>query len=474
MSEQESQVKPIVLDPEKCTRQAMVGGFVFAGIYVLAGIFLLSRSGDNEVVGVFCLLDAGLFLFGSILALTGKHSPARVIWLIAGILGLPLGLVMVVLANRMNAAIKAAAQARSEQAAALPLAETPSTPAETMSTPATLTEGEPERKRPANVLRAGIYLIVLGIIVAIGGIPYLLDSSGIAYLLNKIGITGYFLGGVGTGSAIAALGVLLSALSFARLPNVPDAPPPMSTFERLAGIFYEPTMVFRNLRAHPRWLAAILVIGVLNAAYINAFYRRVTPEVIVNFTVDKLAESPIFTPPPELLAKMRAEGIEQAKSPIFQAGNVVRMIVSAFFGVAIIGALYLLGVLAFGGRMHFWQAFSVAAYASFPLVVIQRVLSFIILFLKSPDDIHPLIDQETLVHDNLGLLFAAKDHPVLYVAASAIGILSFYKLWLIAKGLNEGGYKVSSSAGWGVAITLWVLALLFGLAIAAIFPGFLS
>ena len=57
---------------------------------------------------------------------------------------------------------------------------------------------------------------------------------------------------------------------------------------------------------------------------------------------------------------------------------------------------------------------------------------------------------------------------------AAIGILSFYRLWLTAKGLREAGYKVSSTAGWSVAITLWVLALLFGMAIAAIFPGFLS
>ena len=80
--------------------------------------------------------------------------------------------------------------------------------------------------------------------------------------------------------------------------------------------------------------------------------------------------------------------------------------------------------------------------------------------------------QETLVTDNLGILFKAAEHPVLFVAASAIGILSFYKLWLTATGLREGGYKVSSSAGWGVAITLWVIVLLFGMAIAAIFPGF--
>jgi len=79
-----------------------------------------------------------------------------------------------------------------------------------------------------------------------------------------------------------------------------------------------------------------------------------------------------------------------------------------------------------------------------------------------------------LVYDNLGLLFSSKDHPVLYVAATAIGILSFYKLWLTAKGLHLTAYKASSSAGWGVAITLWVIGLLFGLAIAAIFPSFLG
>jgi len=314
---------------------------------------------------------------------------------------------------------------------------------------------EPERQRPANLMWAGIVLVVLGIIIVVGG------------------IAGFIAGGIGTGLAVCALGVLLFALSFARLPNVPGAPPPMSTFERLGGIFFEPANVFRNLRAHPRWLAAILLIGIINSAYIFAFTRRITPERIINFTVDKLEESPI-KPPPEALAKMRTEGVEGAKAPAQQAGNAVKGIVSVFFIMAFIACIYLLGVLAFGGRMHFWQAFSVAIYAALPVVVIQKAISFIILFIKSPEDIHPLIGQETLVHDNLGLLFAAKDHPVLYVTASAIGILSFYKLWLVAKGLREGGYKVSSSAGWSVAIIIWGLGLLLSIAVAAIFPSFLS
>ena len=124
--------------------------------------------------------------------------------------------------------------------------------------------------------------------------------------------------------------------------------------------------------------------------------------------------------------------------------------------------------------MHFWQAYAVVAYIFLPFTVIQKGISFIILFIKSPEDIHPILGRESLVTDNLGFLLASKDHPVLFVMATSIGILSFYRLWLTATGLREGGYKVSSSAGWGVAITLFVLALLFGMAIAAIFPGFLS
>jgi hypothetical protein len=314
---------------------------------------------------------------------------------------------------------------------------------------------EPERKRPAKLLWLGVVLVVVGIIVCVGG------------------IVGFINGGIGTGLSLAGLGALFSGLSFVSLPYVPDPPAPMSTAGTLTGIFYEPTNVFRNLRAHPRWLAAILIVGCLSAAYLTAFNHRLTPERIINDMVDKLADSPI-KPPPEALEKMRTQGVEQAKSPMFQAGEAVRTIVGMFFIVAFFAVLYLLGVLAFGGRMHFWQAYAVAAYVLLPVEIIRKVISFVILYIKSPDDINPILGRESLVTDNLGILLKPADHPVLYMIALSIGILSFYKLWLTATGLREGGYKVSSSAAWGVAITLWVLGLLWLMAIAAIFPSFMS
>ncbi len=316
-------------------------------------------------------------------------------------------------------------------------------------------EGEPERKRPVNLLWAGVALVILGILVLVGG------------------IVGFVPGGLGTGSAVCALGVLFFGLSFTSLPNVPNAPAPMSTVGKLTGIFFEPTSVFRNLRAHPKWLAAILIMGCLNAAYGAAFFYRLTPERVINYTFDKLADSPL-KPPPDRMEIAKQQALDAAKLPLARAGNAIKTIVGSFFAVAFIAALLLLGVLAFGGRMHFWQAYAVTAYAALPVLILQKVISFIILFVKSPDDIHPILGQETLVTDNLGILFKSGEHPVLWAGATAIGVLSFYRLWLTATGLREGGYKVSSSAGWGVAITLWTLGLLLGLASAAVFGSFLS
>jgi len=316
---------------------------------------------------------------------------------------------------------------------------------------------EPERRRPANLMWAGVALIVIGIIVVVLGIP------GIALVT----------GGIGTGASVCCLGILFIGFSFMRLPAVKDPPPKMAPASTIAGIFFEPTSVFRNLRAHPQWMAAILIAGILNGAYVAAFVHRLTPERIVNFTMDKLEESPI-KPPPEAIAQARTTGVEQAKSATQQAGNIVKAVVGEFFGVAFIAALCLLGVLAFGGRMHYWQTYAVCAYVTLPFTIIQKGISFLILYLKSPDDIHPLIGQQSLVYDNLGLLLSSKDHPVLYVVATTIGVLSLYRVWLSATGLREGGYKVSSSAAWGVTITLFVLFLLFGMAIAAIFPSFLG
>src|SRR5436190_16435179 len=196
---------------------------------------------------------------------------------------------------------------------------------------------EPERRRPTNLMWAGVGLVVVGLIVVVLGIPQL----------------GLITGGVGTGLAICALGILFFGFSFMRLPAVEDPPAPMSTAGTLTGIFFEPTSVFRNLRAWPKWVAAIIIAGAVNGAYQAAFVHRLTPERIINFTVDRLEDSPL-KPPPEALDRMRTEGVAQQKALSQQVGNFFKQIVTAFFGAAFIGGLALLGIVVVVGCMHYW------------------------------------------------------------------------------------------------------------------------
>jgi hypothetical protein len=210
----------------------------------------------------------------------------------------------------------------------------------------------------------------------------------------------------------------------------------------------------------------------LNIAYAVAFQQRLTPERIVSYTADKMAETPFI--PPEAVERAREDGLEAAKNPVQRAGTAVKSVVGVFFFMCLLAVFYMLGVLVFGGRINFWQSFAAILFASVPIVVIQKVISLILLFIKSPDDIHPLMGQETLVQDNLGILFTPAQHPVLFVTASAIGLLSFYALWLKATGLRYAGHRVSKGAAWGTAILFWSLGLLFIVIITALFPSFIS
>jgi Yip1-like protein len=320
-------------------------------------------------------------------------------------------------------------------------------------------EAEPQAPRPTKLLwPIAIGVFVLGLIFVGGGLAKLLP------------------GGIGTGAALCFLGVLLFLLALIRLPLLPNAEPPLSWFEKVTGVFFEPSRVFRNLRFNPTWIGAFLTIWVLTTIYSTAFIQRITPERIVDHTVEKVAQmGPPFAPPPEAIDQMRTNQMDSLKNPVQRVGNVLKSLVGIFvFSGVIPAALIFLGVLVFGGRINFWQALAVVFYSALPVIVIQKILGLVILYLKAPDDLHPVLNAETTLQDNLGILLAPAEHPVLFVIASFIGLTSFYWLWLRAKGIHFGGTRVSKGQGWGVAITLWLLLLVFAVIITALFPGFIS
>ena len=323
--------------------------------------------------------------------------------------------------------------------------------------PPPMPDAGPSAPRPVKLRPFAIGLFVLGLIVLVGGIAK------------------FIAGGVSTGGALCFGGILLFVLSLIPLPVVRESEEPLSFVEKVTGIFFEPARVFRNLRSHPGWIGAFLIIAALSLVYSFAFVQRITPERIVEHMVDKVSQMPApFAPPPQALEKMRTDQMSALKNPAERAGGMVKAVVGLFVLGALAAALCLLGVLVFGGRINFWQALAVIFWAWLPVAIIQKILGLVILYLKAPDDLHPIRNQDTTLQDNLSLLISGTDHPVLFVLLSFIGLTWFYYLWLRAKGLHYGGTKVSSGAGWGVSIILYLMVLLFAVAATTLFPGFVS
>jgi hypothetical protein len=300
------------------------------------------------------------------------------------------------------------------------------------------------------------------IVAAVGFVVCILSITKIVPGLTQAGVVMILLGG------------LIIGLSFVDKPAVEGADR-MSTPATLANIFFSPSDVFRNLRRHPRWFVALLIMSVMSATFTNLFLYRLTPERIANFTIDKTLELPMMNDEArKQIEGGRAEAIEQAKSPISRAGNSVSGFAASTFGYAFLAAVFMLFVLAMGGKMNFWQAFSAVIYAAFPVAVIRFVLNSIILFLKDPAEIHPILGQQTLIQDNLNFLVSPGENPVIFTLLGSISLLAFYWLWLNATGLKHAGEKVTGTAAWSATIGVYVLLVLFGVTMAALFPAFIS
>lgn len=295
----------------------------------------------------------------------------------------------------------------------------------------------------------------------------------IGLLLLVLGIAKIVPGAAQPGGFALFIGLVVFGLSFIPRQPVPeDAPPPLSPVERVTGVFYDPKRVFENLHFHPRWLAAFAVIAIASAIYHVAYVQRMGPELIALAPIEKTIESGFI--PADRADEIREQTREAARSPWMRVFGPLNEIGGIFFFMCILAGLLLLLALIFGGKLTFWQALCVAIYSSMPPIVIDKMISLILLYLKTPDEIDPLKGQKGLVRADLGILFTPSVNPVLYVVGSFVGVLTIYGLWLEATGLRYAGEKLSSAGAWTIAIILWAIGLLLAVIMALLFPAFVA
>src|SRR5919106_464480 len=92
---------------------------------------------------------------------------------------------------------------------------------------------EPKAPRATYLWPFAIGFFVLGLLFLVGSI-------------TKLSPDAWF-----TAIAFCFVGLLIFGLSFIPLPAVPQKEEPLSFLQKVTGIFFEPSRVFRNLREHP-------------------------------------------------------------------------------------------------------------------------------------------------------------------------------------------------------------------------------
>lgn len=274
---------------------------------------------------------------------------------------------------------------------------------------------------------------------------------------------------------VIIIGAAIFGLSFIPQPEPgPNAPPPLAPADRITRVFYEPEPVFKNLRYYPRWLAGFLVIVVISSIYTIATMQRLGPVKMASDYADRYIAGGFVPPDKTDLFKAQAVARAEKEGMIPKITAPLSGICIAFLIMLLLAGVYVLCVLAFGGRMNFWQAMCVAVYSSLPPVVIERVLSLILLYVKSPEDMEALRVQKGLAKADLGILVSATDHPYLFTIASLMGVFTLYGWWLTASGLRNAGEKISNGSAWAIVIMLWFVWVIISLVLAMIAPSFVG
>jgi hypothetical protein len=239
-------------------------------------------------------------------------------------------------------------------------------------------------------------------------------------------------------------------------PFAPTPPPPeveMSTPQTLTGIFFEPGRVFEALRSRPRFLIAGIILLLLTIGVTVALFQRVDMGEFIRQEMDRSPRN----------AQMGPEQKEMA----VKIGKIVGGVIVPVFVVVEIaagGAIYLLGVMAFGGTITYKKALAVWVYSSLPPAVLGTIVALLVLFLKTPDTIDP----KHLLVTNPGAFMNPEASPALTNLLSQIDILRFYGVFLAAIGLRKVA-KISSGSAWTIVIGLWLIFVILSVAKAAIF-----
>ncbi|HUR97710.1 MAG TPA: Yip1 family protein [Pyrinomonadaceae bacterium] len=240
--------------------------------------------------------------------------------------------------------------------------------------------------------------------------------------------------------------------------------PEMSEAATLGNIFFEPGRTFEDLRRKPRFVLAMVVICILTTAYAFGLYYKVGDAGVRQFAAEQIDKNP-------QAGSMSSEQKANAVNLQMTIGKVARYAWPILMAIILLigGLLYWAAAKAFGGSGGFLHALSVFVYSSLPPTVVGMIANFVVLALKSADDIDFGASQRGVLHASPAALLDGKSVPVL---ATLLGTLDLFMIWgwvLAAIGLRITN-KLSSTSAWTIVFIFMLIGLLFRV-LGAFFSG---
>lgn len=224
----------------------------------------------------------------------------------------------------------------------------------------------------------------------------------------------------------------------AAAPVPPIAPPapeaaPLSQGARIINTFIAPSKTFTDLGAHAKWsswIAPWVVASVIGILFAYAVGEKVT--------FAKAADNVMQTRPKqyEQIQAMKPEDRDQTMQKATQqtkTGSYAFPVVDIIILLVVTTALFASFTFILNAKVSFKLVLAIVAYAGLP-GAIKFLLATITLFAgMDPDN----FNVQNPLATNLGILFNAADHPVLYAAMSFIDIFAIWTLVLTAIGFTR-------------------------------------
>jgi len=222
--------------------------------------------------------------------------------------------------------------------------------------------------------------------------------------------------------------------------------PKMSEVGTLGSIFFEPGATFEDLRRKPRFIIAAIIMALLVMVYTVGLQYKVGESGMRSFIVQQIENSGRTS---GLTAEQKANAVDLQMKISGYTRYAVPIFVLVFFLIG--GLIYWGASKAFGGDGGFLHALSVYVYSSFPPTVVAMIANYVVLALKSADDIDLGLSQRSLINANLGFFVNGHEMPVLATLLSTFDLFTIWGWVLAAIGLRITN-RLSSGSSWAVVI----------------------